>query len=178
MLLRRAAIRPSVLAALLAAGFPVRSAAQDCSGTTFLISTAAVTGLAIFDIASAPASVRRYNERQVAIAPIVNLRDGSYGLSVSVPLGRRRPPPLQAPSRHKSPTTGLLLSLGSTTVPMGLGILGGSTGGAWVFLGGLVVGPSVGHIYAGQVARGLGTAGLRAAGAAVGISSIVACFGD
>jgi hypothetical protein len=41
-----------------------------------------------------------------------------------------------------------------------------------------VVGPSVGHFYAGQVARGLGTTGLRAAAAAVGISSLVGCFSD
>lgn len=146
---------------------------------TFLASTAVVTGLAIYDIATAPAAVRRYNERQVSIAPLVNLRDRSYGIAVSFPLGRRpAPAPLQAPRRYKSPTTGLLLSLGSTTVPMGVGVLEGSRGGAWVFLSGIVVGPSVGHFYAGQVARGLGMAGFRAAGAAVGISSLIGCFND
>lgn len=171
--------RSVVIGVLGCASLAPRGAAQDCSGTTFLISTAAVTGLAIFDIATAPAAVRHYNERQVAIAPIMNLRDGSFGLSVSLPLGRRRQPPLlQAPRPYKSPTTGLLLSLGSTTVPMGLGIVGGSTGGAWLFLGGIVVGPSVGHFYAGQVTRGLATTGLRAAGAAVGISSLIPCFND
>ena len=171
--------RSIVVGLSICAGVAARSSAQDCSGTTLLISTAAVTGLAIFDIVTAPASVRHYNERQVAIAPIANLRDGSYGISVSLPLGRRRqPPPMQAPRPYRSPTTGFLLSFGSTTVPMGLGVLGGSTGGAWVFLGGIVVGPSVGHFYAGQVVRGLGTTGLRAAGAAVGISSLIGCFND
>jgi hypothetical protein len=176
MLLRRSATCTPALAVLFVAGIPVRSAAQDCSGTTFLVSTAAVTGLAIFDIATAPASVRRYNERQVSIAPLVNLRDGSYGLSVSLPLGRRRMPPPQVSPSRKSPSTGLLLSLGSTAIPMGTGVLMQSNGGAWVFLSGIVVGPSVGHFYAGQVVRGLGTAGLRAASAAVGISSIIPCL--
>ncbi|HET9707110.1 MAG TPA: hypothetical protein VFP39_02270 [Gemmatimonadales bacterium] len=167
------------LVALFVAGIPVRSAAQDCAGGTFLVSSIGVVGLAVLDIATAPASVRHYNERQLAIAPIVNLRNGFYGVSVSFALGRRRPPlPLQAPPHYKSPTTGLLLSLGSTTIPAGVGILTSSTGGAWMFLGGIVVGPSVGHFYAGQVARGLGTAGLRAGIAAVGISSLVGCFND
>ena len=169
--------RSVVIGVLACASLAPQAAAQDCSGVTFLASTAAVTGLAIWDIATAPAAVRHYNERQVAIAPIVNLRDGSYGLSVSVPFGRR-PQPLQSPRPRKSPTTGLLLSLGSTTVPMGLGVLGGGSGGAWVFLGGLVVGPSVGHLYAGETARGLGTMGLRAASAAVGIASLIPCITD
>ena len=167
-----------VLAGLICWG--ARGAAQDCSGATFLISGLAVTGLAIYDIASVPQSVQRYNERQVAFAPLVNLRDRSYGVSVSLPLGRRRQPALvrQSPPSHKSATTGVLLSLGSTAIPAGWGVLENNTTGAWVFLSGVVVGPSVGHFYAGQVLRGLGTAGLRATGAAVGISSIVNCFND
>jgi hypothetical protein len=163
----------------ISATVAARSAAQDCSGGTFFVSSVAVVGLAVLDIATAPASARHYNARQVAIAPIVNLRDASYGLLISLPLGRRRQPPsLQAPSSYRSPTTAGLLSLGFTAVPMAVGYGMRSTAGAWVFLGGIVVGPSVGHIYAGQVGRGLATAGLRAAAAAVGISSIVACFGD
>jgi hypothetical protein len=164
---------------LLCAGGVARGAGQDCSGMTFLASGLAVTGLAIYDIATVPGSVRRYNERQVAIAPLVNLRDRSYGVSLSLSLGRTPPPPpIQAARPHKSATAGVLLSLGSTTVPMGVGLLEGSTGGAWVFLSGIVVGPSVGHLYAGQFVRALGTTGLRAAGAAVGITSLVGCFND
>ncbi|HEY6224667.1 MAG TPA: hypothetical protein VIW26_12850 [Gemmatimonadales bacterium] len=172
--------RSVVICLLGCANLAPRSAAQDCSGVTFLASAAAVTGLAIYDIATAPASARRYNERQVAVAPIVNMRDRAYGVSFSLPFGRtpRPPAPLQAVPRHKSPSTALLLSLGSTTLPMGAGLVIHSTGGAWMFLGGIVVGPSVGHVYAGQVARGLGTAGLRAAGTAVGISSLVSCLSD
>src|SRR5262252_8224685 len=164
------------MAGLLCAVGASRSAAQDCSGTTFLASAAVVTGLAIWDSATVPAAVRNYNARQVAIAPTINPRNGSYGMAVSLPLGRRRQPPFQTTVPRKSPTTGLLLSLGSTTIPMGTGVAMNSAGGAWVFLSGIVVGPSVGHFYAGQPVRGLGTAGLRAAGAAVGISSIVGCF--
>ena len=51
-----------------------------------------------------------------------------------------------------------------------------SGGGGWVFIGGVVVGPSVGHWYAGQFGRGLGTAALRGLGTAVGIASLVGCF--
>ena len=172
--------RSVVISVLVCATVSPRGTAQDCSGVTFLASAAAVTGLAIWDIATVPASVRHYNERQVAIAPLVNLRDRSYGVSFSLSFGRTSRPaaPVQAPRPHKSASTGVLLSLGSTTIPMATGIGMRSGTGAWLFLGGIVVGPSVGHVYAGQVARGLGTMGLRAASAAVGISSLIPCFGD
>lgn len=47
----------------------------------------------------------------------------------------------------------------------------------WVlFFGGLVVGPSVGHFYVGEVGRGLATTALRGAGTAFGLYSIAPCF--
>ena len=166
---------------LLAGAVPVRGMAQDCSGTTFLLSAAVVTSLAVWDIASTPRSVRRYNERHVTVAPAVDVRQHRYGVSLVVPLGRRRAPPVaerRAAAGPKSATTGVLLGVGATGVPIGTGLLMGADAGAWVFLSGIVVGPSVGQFYAGQTARAAGTIALRAAGSAVGISSLVGCFSD
>ena len=167
---------------LLVGALPARGLAQDCSGTTFLVSAAVVTGLAAWDIASTPRSVRRYNERHVTVVPAVNVRQHRYGVSLVVPLGRRRAPPVAGrrvgPAGPKSATTGVLLGVGATGVPIGTGLLMGADAGAWVFLSGVVVGPSVGQFYAGQTARAAGTIALRAAGSAVGISSLVGCFSD
>jgi hypothetical protein len=46
----------------------------------------------------------------------------------------------------------------------------------YVFLGGLVIGPSVGHFYAGQAGRGLATVALRGIGTVVGLRSLAGCF--
>lgn len=159
---------------------------QNCDGGRFLVSAAVVTGLAVLDIVTAPASARRYNQRHVGVAPYVDTRHRSYGFSFSWSLGRSTPthqhvvsssPAGAVDSAHarKSPGGALALSLGSTAVPMAAGVAAGG-GGGWVFLGGLVVGPSVGHFYAGQVGRGLGTVALRGAGTAVGLYSLVGCF--
>jgi hypothetical protein len=162
------------------------SVAQDCDGGRFLVSAVAVTGLAVFDIVTAPASARRYNQRHLVVAPFVDTRHHSYGFSASLSFGRPTPTPQQfvrsssaiagdsAPAR-KSPGGAFVLSFGSTTVPMAVGAAAGG-GGGWVFLGGLVVGPSVGHFYSGQVGRGLGTVALRGAGTAIGLYSLVSCF--
>src|SRR6266550_4057581 len=136
--------------------------AQDCSGGTFLVSA---TALAIYDIATAPASARRYNERHLAIVPQVDPWHGRYGFSASLSFGLspRTPPPVPHSSpagARKSPGTAVALSLASTVAPMGAGLAAGNATGAWLFLGGLVIGPSVGHFYAGQVVRGVGTAAL------------------
>lgn len=162
------------------------SVAQDCDGGRFLVSAVAVTGLVVFDIVTAPASARRYNQRHVVVAPYVDTRHRSYGFSASWSFGRSTATHQQlassspagagdsAPAR-KSPGGALALSLGSTAVPMAVGVAAGG-GGGWVFLGGLVVGPSVGHFYSGQVGRGLGTVALRGAGTAIGLYSLVSCF--
>ena len=164
------------------------SLAQDCDGGRFLVSAVAVTGLVVFDIVTAPASARRYNQRHVVVAPFVDPRHHSYGFSASWSFGRSTPTRQQfvrsspagagdsVPSR-KSPGGAFALSLGSTAIPMAVGVAaGGGGGGGWVFLGGVVVGPSVGHFYAGMVGRGLGTVALRGAGTAVGLYSLVSCF--
>lgn len=162
------------------------SLAQDCDGERFLVSAVAVTGLAVFDIVTAPASARRYNQRHVVVAPFVDTRHHSYGFSASWSFGRstpaRQPFVRSSPAgagdsvpTRKSPGGAFALSLGSTAVPMAVGVAAGG-GGGWVFLGGLVVGPSVGHFYAGMVGRGLGTVALRGAGTAVGLYSLVGCF--
>ena len=157
------------------------SVAQDCSGTTFLVSGVAVSGLAIFDIATAPASARRYNREHLAIVPVVDPARRSYGLSVSVPFGRssRMPAPVirtQSAPQRKSPTTAFFLSFGSTAVPMLGGVAIGNSAGGYVFLSGLVIGPSVGQVYAGRTGRALATAALRGVGTVVAISSIIDCF--
>lgn len=167
---------------LLVGALPARGLAQDCSGTTFFLSAAVVTGLAVWDIASTPRSVRRYNERHVTVSPAVDVREHRYGVSIVVPLGGRGARPVAerrvAAAGPKSAATGVLLGVGATGVPIGTGLLMGAGAGGWVFLSGVVVGPSVGQFYAGQTARAAGTIALRAAGSAVGISSLLGCFSD
>ena len=151
--------------------------AQDCSGGTFLVAGAIVTGSVLYDIVTAPVSARRYNRKHLAIVPVLDPRRGSYGLSVSLSFGRssRAASAVAAPVR-KSPTTAFFLSFGLTAAPTLGGIAVGNDPGAGLFLGGVIVGPSVGHLYAGQFARGLGTIALRGLGTALAISSIVDCF--
>ena len=169
-----------VLSAVLMMASAVR-AQEDCSGGVFYVSAAVVGASAIYDIATASKSARHYNETHLSVTPFVNPRGGggSYGVMASWSFGRARRAPVPAP---KSPSTAFQLSLFSTLVPMGAGALalasssGESEAGAFVFLGGLVVGPSVGHFYAGQAGRGIGTTLLRGAGTVIGIASIVPCF--
>jgi len=162
------------------------SLSQDCSATGALLSAVTVTGLAVFDIATAPASARRYNERRVSVAPYVDIRRRSYGLSVSWSYGKTTRAPRymvhsspagagDSTQARKSPGVAFALSLGSTGVPMAVGAAAGG-GGAWVLLAGVVVGPSVGHVYAGQVGRGIGTAALRGVGTVAGLVWFVGCF--
>jgi hypothetical protein len=184
------AARPLVLAGVVlgieSAAVPLL--AQNCNDGGLVLSSLAVTGLAVFDIATAPASARRYNEAAIVVAPYVNPR-GSLGVSVSwfyrkpMPVAprpmRRLPAVIRDSTRaHKSPGTAFALSFFSTGVPIAVGAGMGNGGGAGVFLGGVVVGPSVGHFYAGQVTRGLVTAGLRGAGTALFIKSLADCLFD
>ena len=175
MIVLRALLMMATTDALLCAA-PAR--AQDCSGGIFFASAAVVGGSAIYDIATASKSARRYNEKHLSLAPLVNPRSGSYGLMASWSFGRSRPAP---PPAQKSPSAAFQLSLFSTVVPVGAGLALASAdneAGGLAFLGGLVVGPSVGHFYAGQAGRGFGTMLLRGAGTALGLWSIIPCFGD
>lgn len=99
----------------------------------------AVAGLAVFDIVTAPASVRRHNERRVSVAPYVNPHDRSYGVSVSWDYRKstpvRRPPARLLPGgsgdpahSRKSPLAGFALSLVSTGAPMAAGAFAANEG--------------------------------------------------
>ena len=140
-----------VLPALLVMAASTVGAQQDCSGGVFWVSAGVVGGSAIYDIATASKSARHYNQKHVSFAPLANPRRGSYGLMASWSFGG-----------------GGVRLLSSTD--------GESAAGGIAVLGGLVVGPSVGHFYAGQGGRGIGTLPLRGAGTAIGIASIVPCF--
>jgi len=153
--------------------------AQDCSGGGFLVAAVVVTGSAVYDMATAPASARRYNRQHLAIVPLIDPRRGSYGLSLSWSFGRRPRAGVSpvAPTR-KSPGTAAVLSIVATGAPIATGFALGDDTGAKLFLGGLVIGPSVGHLYAEQFGRGFGTIALRGAATALGLWSIVGCFSD
>ena len=159
--------------------------AQTCSEGIFLVSAGVVTASAIYDIASAPASARRYNRAHLSIAPLLDPRRGSYGFSASWSFGRAskvapRSRPVAVPAT-KSPTTAFVLSFASTAVPVAVGAVVGNAGtdaGWYVFLGGIVIGPSVGHFYVGETGRGLATTAIRGAGTVVGLYALAPCFGD
>jgi hypothetical protein len=175
---------------LLVGGVAASSRAQNCNGAGAALSAVAVGGLAVFDIATAPESARRYNQRQLAISPFVNTRDRSYGVSVAWFYRQSRPalsyPARRAPAgardsvrSHRSPGAAFALSFGSTVAPMAAGVGAGGNGpGIAMFLTGLVVGPSVGQLYAGRVGRGLGTMALRGLGTVAGIASLAHCWID
>lgn len=85
---------------------------------------------------------------------------------------RLRPLQGQRDLPHRSPTTAVLLALGSTFAPVGAGvgmILAGDgdvdLAGALLIGAGALIGPSLGHFYANEWGRGLATVGLRALGA-------------
>ncbi|HEV2669798.1 MAG TPA: hypothetical protein VGU74_01800 [Gemmatimonadales bacterium] len=187
----------SILLSLVggAQGVGATRLAQTCSEGVFLASAAVVAGSTIYDIASASASARRYNRAHLAIAPLVNPRNRSYGISASWSFGRSSHLATRAvavPARRwpvrsvgapatKSPSTAFVLSFASTAAPMLTGYamgVGGTDAGWGVFLGGLVIGPSVGHFYVGEVGRGLATVALRGAGTVIGLYAIAPCFDD
>ena len=176
-------------------GAGVTVATQDCSEGVFLLSAAVVTGSVIYDIASAPASARQYNRARLSIAPLLDPRHGSYGFSASWSFGhssrgasgsvavpaRRWPARSAAASGTKSPSTAFVLSFASTAAPILAGYAMGNAGtdAGWaMFLGGLVIGPSVGHFYVGEVGRGVATSALRAGATAVGLYFLAPCYSD
>ena len=62
----------------------------------------------------------------------------------------------------RSPGTAFAVSAAATVVPLVVGFAGATEFPDLLIVGGIVVGPSVGHIYAGRAGRGLLTAALRA----------------
>lgn len=65
------------------------------------------------------------------------------------------------PRGGKSPGTALALSALGTAVPMGIGATSEGPAVAGLFLGGLILGPALGYVYAGEVGYGLTHAGIR-----------------
>lgn len=156
---------------------------QNCSEALFFVSGGVVAASLIYDIASAPASARRYNQAHLSIAPVVDPRHGSFGLTASWSFGRssRLASRYVAAPATKSPSTAFVLSFASTVVPIGVGAVMADRNidAGWVLIfGGGIIGPSVGHFYVGESGRGLGTAALRAGGTLLGLLSIAPCFGD
>lgn len=153
--------------------------AQECNEGIFWASAVVVVGSAIIDIAGAPASARRYNQKHLSIRPLLDPRHGSYGFSASLSFGRSSHLALQsAVPAQKSPSTAFWLSFTTTTVPVAAGLAAQDAAGGVLFLSGLVIGPSVGHFYAGQVGRALGPLAIRAGGSALGLSALAPCFDD
>src|SRR5436190_18432511 len=92
----------------------------QCSEAGYTVSAIAVTGLLVFDIATASTSARRYNHRHLAVVPRVDVRNGSYGFAASWYFGRssRVHAGSYATPARKSPGTAFVLSLTSTVAPI------------------------------------------------------------
>lgn len=77
-------------------------------------------------------------------------------------LGILYPIEAQAARKPKSETTALLLSLGATVIPIGIGWKMGFENNLYLIGFGVIIGPSTGHFYAEQWGHGWKSAGLRA----------------
>lgn len=155
------------------------SLAQECSEGIFIAAGAVVVGSAIYDVASAPASARRYNQKHLSIRPFLDPRRGSYGFSARLSIGRSSHLARQsAEPTPKSPSTAFWLGFTTTTAPMLAGAAVQDQAGAVLILSGLVIGPSTGHLYAGQVGRALGPLAIRAGATVLGLYAIAPCFDD
>lgn len=113
-----------------------------------LLTGASLSALVVADLLTAAGSARWHNER--------------------FPGGPR-----------KSPRRALALSLAATALPAAVGTAltfdSRHEEGALLILGGVVLGPSAGHWYAGRAGRAALTAGLRAGLAALGFAVMACC---
>ena len=158
------------------------STPHECSAALFWASSIVTAGSGLVDIVTAPASARSFNQRHVVLVPSDPPRDVEASpLSYwKAPRSRQRarssesPRPQPVPA-YKSPRTAFLLSLLGTAVPVALSASGGDSSG-WGFVAGVVMGPSVGHLYAERWGRGLATVGLRGLGAVTWVYSVVTCL--
>jgi hypothetical protein len=84
---------------------------------------------------------------------------------------------LEVSAGRRSPGTAVTLSALGTAVPIALGLTGRGVG---LLAGGLVLGPALGYVYAGEAGRGMAHAGIRAAilGAAVGGAVAICSAGN
>ena len=84
------------------------------------------------------------------------------------------------PYEAKSAETARRLSLLGTAAPIALGfaVAGHARGKSFTLLvGGIVLGPALGYVYAGETGRGIGGAGLRLAALGIGAAgAIVICL--
>ena len=110
---------------------PAVAQSNDDGCAVALVGVLGVFGLAIYDIATAPASARHYNERAVAVAPVLDPVNRRVGLSVNVRLGGaksvpvRYSPPLRQRSQKSSSTAflwsrALTISGGASEILRGL----------------------------------------------------------
>ena len=175
-----------VIAWTLASSLSAPVRAQDCSGVTFYGASTVVLASALIDIATASGSARQYNSTHLSVAPTYDPQRQAFGFAASLSFGRARSVAPRAiarrvqapPPPRKSPATATSLSFGFTAIPIAIAFAMKSEGSAYPFLAGAIVGPSVGHLYAGQTGRGLATIALRAGATVVGISAIAGCFAD
>jgi hypothetical protein len=76
-------------------------------------------------------------------------------------------------SGFRSPGTAFAVSAAATVVPLVLAFTGFTESPEMLIVGGIVVGPSVGHVYAGRPGRALLTAALRAGLGMLALSSVL-----
>jgi hypothetical protein len=157
------------------------AAERGCNDGAALVSAGVLVGSGLIDIFTAPGSARRSNRINVGFSPGHNADGVRYHVALSWSPGKpresllldeQRLPSRPAPPAPKSPGRAFALSGLSTVVPMVLGPAMRNGAGALLFASGLVVGPSVGHFYAGQSERGLLTAALRGAASALFVASV------
>jgi hypothetical protein len=91
------------------------------------------------------------------------------------------PSPPVADSEEVSPAAAFGLSLAGTAVGWGGLLMAAEVDSealGWVAVGGILVGPSLGHFYAGEVGRGLGHTGIRLGAGAIFVVGAAITFSD
>lgn len=129
-------------------GIPQPAWAEHATGGEIPAAALSVSflGLAVYDVMTAPGSARWHNARHPGARP-------------------------------KSPPTAAWLSLGATTLPAVAGVIVSRAQpevGVPLIYSGMLIGPSVGHWYAGRAARGWTTLGLRA-GLSLATAALLFC---
>ena len=147
----------------------------------FEIGTLSIIALGLFDIGTAPFSAKRYNDNLMGMNPLDDKGGKSYSISNNYPFGQSTNSQTKQINRYilsiddfssknigdqrKHPDSALMWSLGATAIPIAAGVYAEDQGDDFLaFLlitSGVIVGPSAGHLYAEQYARGWITIGLR-----------------
>jgi hypothetical protein len=129
-------------------------------------------------VAATGVAMRTWSIAATALVSVLSLSAGAHAQPGATPVGARDLP--AAPARSESTAT--LLAVGATAAGFGLLALATHRDGgddtltsalAWSGLGLVVVGPSAGHIYAGEGGHALGFSALRLGSlAALGVGLI------